>query len=100
MNGKRSAIHGCDMIATPGPLLTGDGRAAGGVEAGVPALEQVGDGECVGNGKVGEERGRVIDEKAERVGHAWESEGSERRGRRGIAVEALRVNMSPTHGGE
>lgn len=58
------------MIAASGPLLTGDCRAAGGVEAGIPALEQVGDGECVGKGKVGEERRRVIDEKAEGVGHA------------------------------
>lgn len=86
------------MKAASVPLLTGDGRAAGVGEAWVPSLEEVGGGESVGEGIVGEERGRVIDEKAERVGHAWEGEGAERRGEKEGGGEALRVNMSRTHG--
>jgi len=36
-------------------------------------LREVGGRECVGKGKVGEEGRRVVDEKRERVGHAWET---------------------------
>ena len=88
------------MKAAPVPLLTGDGRAAAVCEAWVPALKEVWGGEGVGEGIVGEEGGRVIDEKAEGVGHAWEGEGAERRGEKEDGGEALRVNMSPTHGRE
>jgi hypothetical protein len=76
------------MKATAVHLLPGEGRAGCG-EARVPALKKVGDGECVCKRKVGEDRGRVIDEKAEGVGHAWEGEGAEGREEKGYRGEGI-----------
>ena len=74
------------MKAAAVALLTGEGRAGCSREAGVPAREEVGDGESVGKGKVGEEGAGVIDDEGEGVGHAWKKEG--RRGE-GVGMEAL-----------
>jgi hypothetical protein len=62
-------------------------------------LREVGGRECVGKGIVGEEGRRVVNEKGERVGHAWETgrswgglteEGDPMRGEKSERGEAWR----------
>jgi hypothetical protein len=60
-------------------LLTGEGHAGGEGEAGIPTSKEIWTGECVSKRKVGKRWGSVIDEKGERVGHAWEICGDWRR---------------------